>query len=64
MTVKGGKVDVTQLSEEDAAAEEEAKRGVGTVTQADAGNLFSFALARAGVRKSTFETDVRPPLLR
>lgn len=56
--VKGGKIDVTQLSREEEAAEEEAKGGVGTAVQTDAGNLFQFALARAGVKSAAFETDV------
>ena len=59
LSVKDGKIDVTQLSEEDVAAEADAIGGVGTVSQSDAQNLFSFALARAGVKSRAFETDVR-----
>lgn len=59
MGVKDGKIDVTQKSAEDMAAEAEAEGGVGTVSAADTGNLFSFMLARAGVKSRAFETDVR-----
>jgi hypothetical protein len=62
--VKDGKIDVTQLSKEDEEAEEAAKGGVGTMSRAtaDAGNLFQFALARAGISGATFETDVSQTL--
>lgn len=58
--VKDGKIDVTQLSVEDEEAEEAAKGGVSTTSKAitDAGNMFQFALARAGVNSRAFETDV------
>lgn len=62
--VKDGKIDVTQMSKEDEEAEEAAKGGVGTMSRAtaEAGNMFQFALARAGISGATFETDVRPLL--
>jgi hypothetical protein len=58
--VKDGKIDVTQMSKEDEEAEEAAKGGVGTMSRAtaEAGNMFQFALARAGISGATFETDV------
>jgi len=60
--VKDGKIDVTQLTKEETAMEAEAEGGVGTkVSKDDTSNLFSFMLARAGVKSRAFETEVRTP---
>jgi hypothetical protein len=58
LSVKDGKIDVTQQTAAEAKLDAELSKGVGTVKVGDDASPFAFMLARAGVQRSDFGSNV------
>lgn len=58
VSVKDGKIDVTQQTEEEAKMDAELSKGVGTVSVGSNASSFAYMLAQAGVQKRSFSTNV------